>query len=159
MKNRRIWQAAVVLALLAVASAPLAQGVLRTAMDSPAEVVEARKLMMKTLAGNMKDINDKIRSGQTEAVAINAASIGAVAVILPPLYKDRHDGVYPFPGSQSFFKGGPAGGIESASMRLKTDADSLRSVAEKKDAPGVQAAFDAMKPACGACHSVFRGKY
>jgi len=158
MKAKRLLQAILMLSLLAAASALWGQSVLGTVMDSPEGVVKARKLMMRTLSANMKDIAEKTRDGRVAAVAANAVSIGAIAVVLPPLYREKYENVYPVEGSASFFKGGSAAAIESAASQLKKSADSLQAAADKGDPAGTQAAFDALKPACGSCHSAFRGK-
>jgi cytochrome c556 len=159
MKGKRLLQAILMLSLLAAASALWGQSVLGTVMDSPEGVVKARKLMMQTLSANMKDVAEKITDGRVAPVSVNAASIGAVAVVLPPLYREKYESVYPVEGSASFFKGGSAADIEAAAGQLKKSADGLRAAAEKGDRAGTQAAFDALKPACGSCHSAFRGKF
>ena len=159
MKRKWFVQAVMLLALLSVASAPWAEGVLGTGMDSPDGVVKARKLTMKAIADNMKDIGDKLKRGQVEDVAVNAGSIGAMAALLPPLFKEKYESAYPVEGSNAFYKGGAAVDFENASAQLKNGADYLLAAAGKNDKAGAQTGFEMLKSSCGACHSVFRGKY
>lgn len=136
-----------------------AQSVLKTDMSDAAQVVTARKLLMQAVRGNMGDMNNKLKAGNIKDMATNGTDIAALAVVLPPLFKDVHKDLYPFEGSKNYFKGADPAAFESASDKMRAAGMAIKDAADKGDQAGVQAGLDALKSSCGGCHSAFRGKY
>ena len=148
-----------VLAVISTATALWAAGVLQTDSAPGKAVVQARKSLMVAVGANMKDINAKLTSGRIGDIAVNAVNLSAMATVLPPLYREKHEGAYPVQGSKSFYKGGASMAFENAATEMKDAADTLQSAATAKDNAAVTEAFGRLKSSCGGCHSVFRGKY
>ena len=90
---------------------------------------------------------------------MNAGNIAALAAVLPPLYRETLEEVYPVKGSNTFFKGAPAPEFEKASERLGSAALLMKEASERDDKAGVRAGLETLQASCGACHSAFRGKY
>jgi cytochrome c556 len=156
---KTLWQLLGLLMVLTAAGAIWAADVLDAAMDSPREVVAARKGLMSAIGGNMRDMVEKLQSGRTAAVTFNAGTISAIAAVLPPLYRQAHADAYPFQGSKAYYRPGPPAEFETAAANMKSAAEALGVAAVKADKSEVEAALEPLKSSCGACHSAFRGQY
>jgi len=113
-----------------------------------------RQRLMKLTGASWADIQAKAKSGNIEAIAVNAETIAVTATHMPALF--------------------PAGSIadnsnakpeiwqdyaqfQELAKNLETRAIALRDAARAKDAAAVEAQVKEFGPkACGACHTPFR---
>jgi cytochrome c556 len=149
----------VILATATLLYAHFTDGVLKTDMSDPAQVVDVRKAFMQAIRSNMIDLNKKLKTGRIEDMAVNGGNIAALATVLPVLYEKVYKDVYPVEGSNTYFKGAKPAAFEAASDRLRSAGADIGMAAEKKNKAGVEAGLESLKASCGGCHSAFRGKY
>jgi cytochrome c556 len=136
-----------------------AEGVLKTDMGDPSQVVMVRKGCMEAIKGNMIDINKKLKAAHIQDIAVNGGNIAALASVLPVLYKETYKEVYPFKGSKTYYKGAPATEFETAAEKMRSAGMGVKAVADKNDKAGIGGAMESLMSSCGGCHSAFRGKY
>ena len=148
-----------VLAAGGILYAHYAQKVLNTDMSDASQVVATRKFLMQAVKGNMIDMNKKLKADNVPDTTTNGTDIAAMAVVLPPLFKEVHKDLYPFEGSKTYFKGAAPAAFESAADKMRASGMDIKNAAEKGDQAGVKAGLGALKSSCGGCHSAFRGKY
>ncbi len=134
-----------------------ADGVLTTALDSPAQIVQARKAMMKAIKANMGDMAQKFEAGSVSAISANALGVAVMAQVMPPLYKETYSDVYG--GKGKYFKGAAPADFEAACQSFYTAAQAVAAGAGKNDKSAVAAAMVQVQQSCGACHKAYRGKY
>lgn len=124
------------------------------AMTGSGDPVADRQRFMKNVAANWADIQNKVKAGNPEAVAVNAEALSLHAQRIPSLFP---------PGSLSekskakpdIWQKWPE--FEAAAKNLETRAGRLRDQAVAKDAAAVQATVGTFgREACGACHTPFR---
>ncbi len=118
------------------------------------DVVADRQRLMKLNGASWKDIQDKAKAGQVEAIAVNAETLALNAEHIPSLF--------PKGSLTEKSKAKPEiwqkwSEFEAASKNLQTWSVRLREAAAKKD----QAAVDTIvkdfgRQACGTCHTPFR---
>jgi len=149
---------ALILAGVLVAGGVGAQSVLKTDMGSGRQIVETRKFLMNTLKDLLTDLNQRAKGIAPREAGIQASGIEAIARVLPPLFRDPHSAEYPVKGSDAYFKGASPADFEAASEKLRSAAEALRTASGKGDRGGMESAVGGIGPACGACHSAFRGK-
>ncbi len=136
-----------------------AEGVLKTDMGDPSQVVMVRKGCMEAIKGNMIDINKKLKAAHIQDIAVNGGNIAALASVLPVLYNETFKDVYPFKGSKTYYRGATAKEFEAASEKMRSAGMGVKAVADRNDKAGMSAAMESLMAACGGCHSAFRGKY
>jgi cytochrome c556 len=132
-------------------------GVVPSDMNSPGEVVQARKALMMAIKINMDDVGKKLKLGQLNDIRANALSIDVMARLIPPLYRETLREAYT--GEGNFFKGAPQQKIQSIATKLSGAAQTLGSAAARKDKGAIQAGIGKVYQTCGACHKPYRGKF
>jgi cytochrome c556 len=116
--------------------------------------VADRQRLMKLNGASAKDLNDKVKAGQIEAMAVNAETIAMNAQHIPLLFPkgsltDKSKAKAEIWEKWSEF--------EAAAKNLETKAVELRDAARAKDQPKVEAMMkDFGRQACGTCHQPFR---
>lgn len=122
----------------------------------PDEAIRERQALMKEQGAAMRAIQDKLKAGQVQAVAVDAEKLASTAKRIPGLF--------------------PAGSLNPQTSRakpeiwqkwsefegyarvLETKATQLAATSRGGDAQATSAAAaDLGKTTCGACHNVFRG--
>jgi cytochrome c556 len=118
------------------------------------DVVADRQRLMKLNGASAKDLNDKLKAGQIEAMAVNAETIAVNAEHIPMLF--------PKGSLTDKSKAKPEiwtkwAEFEAASKNLETKAIEVRDAARAKDQAKVEALMkDFGRQACGTCHTPFR---
>ena len=126
------------------------------ASRSPEEVIRERQALMKEQGAAMRSIQDKLKAGQVQAVAVDAEKLAVTAKRMTSLF--------------------PAGSLNPQTSRAKpeiwqkwsefegyaraheTKATQLAATSRGGDAQATSAAAaDLGKTTCGACHNAFRG--
>ncbi len=152
MNRRRTLWSALVIGLLAFAVVSVA--IAQMAKIGSGDVIADRQRLMKLNGASWKDALDKLKAGQTEAIAVNAETLALNAQHIPML----------FPQGSTSDKSSAKPEIwqqwsefESAAKNLETWSIKLRDAARSKDADATQAiAKDFGRETCGACHTPFR---
>ena len=139
------------LVALALASSATGQSTTKLWTGDP---VADRQRLMKLNGASAKDLNDKLKAGNIEAMAVNAETIAINAQHIPSLFP---------PGSMSDkSKAKPEiwekrAEFESTAKTLQTKAEEIRDAARAKDQAKVEALMkDFGRTTCGACHTPFR---
>ena len=118
------------------------------------DVVADRQRLMKLNGASAKDLNDKLKAGQIEAMAVNAETIAVNAQHVPMLFPkgsltDKSKAKAEIWDKWSEF--------EAAAKNLETKAIEVRDAAKAKDQAKVEALMkDFGRQACGTCHQPFR---
>jgi cytochrome c556 len=118
------------------------------------DLVADRQRLMKLNGASARDLNDKLKAGQIEAMAVNAETIAINAQHIPSLFpegsmSDKSNAKPEIWQKRSEF--------EAAAKNLQTKAEELRDAARAKDQPKVEAMMkDFGRVTCGACHTAFR---
>jgi cytochrome c556 len=118
------------------------------------DVVADRQRLMKLNGANAKDLSDKVKAGQIEAMAVNAETIAVNAQHVPMLFPkgsltDKSKAKAEIWTKWSEF--------EAAAKNMETKAIELRDAARAKDQAKVEAMMkDFGRQACGTCHQPFR---
>jgi cytochrome c556 len=118
------------------------------------DVIADRQRLMKLNGANAKDLTEKVKAGQIEAMAVNAETIAINAQHIPALFpkgslSDKSKAKADIWDKWSEF--------EAAAKNLETKAIELRDAARAKDQPKVEAMMkDFGRQACGTCHTPFR---
>jgi cytochrome c556 len=118
------------------------------------DVVADRQRLMKLNGASWKDIQDKAKAGQIEAIAVNAETMALSAPHIPGL----------FPAGSLTQKSAAKPEIwqkwaefEAAAKNFQVQAEKLRDTARSKNVEATQALLkDFGRNACGACHQPFR---
>jgi len=134
-----------------------ADGVVPSDMNSPKDIVQARKALMMGIKMNMDDVTQKLKQGNVKDIQANAQAIDVMARLLPPLYRDTHKEVYT--GKGNFFKGAPAAEIQAIAVKLSTAAQALKTAAANEEKGAVQTNIGKVYQTCGLCHKPYRGKF
>jgi len=116
--------------------------------------VADRQRLMKLNGANARDINDKLKAAQIEAIAVNAETIAINAQHIPSLFPQGSvtDKSNAKPEIWQKFSE-----FEAAAKNLQTKAEELRDAARAKDQPKVEAMMkDFGRQTCGGCHTPFR---
>ena len=117
-------------------------------------MIADRQRLMKLNGASAKDLNDKLKAGNIEAMAVNAETIALGAQHIPSLFpkgsvSDKSNAKPDIWEKWSDFEG--------AAKTLQTKAEELRDAARAKDQPKVEALMkDFGRTTCGACHTPFR---
>ena len=145
----------VTLAVVSVA-ALLAAGyaVAQSPAPGSGDVVADRQRLMKLNGASLKDLGDKLKAGQIEAMAVNAETLAINAQHIPSLFPKGSKTDKSYVKVEAWEKWDD---FVSASKNLETLSIKVRDAAASKDPAAVQAAMtDFGKNACGTCHTPFR---
>jgi cytochrome c556 len=151
--NRFAIRASVVVGSLAAFLLGCAMGQAQMKVGS-GDMVADRQRLMKLNGANARDMNDKLKAGQIEAIAVNAETIAINAQHITALFPqgsmtDKSNAKPEIWQKWSEF--------EAAAKTLQTKAEELRDAARAKDQAKVEAAMkDFGRTTCGACHTAFR---
>jgi cytochrome c556 len=118
------------------------------------DVVADRQRLMKLNGASWKDVQDKVKAGQIEAVAVNAETMALNAEHIPTLFPKGSltDKSKAKPEIWDKFSE-----FEAAAKNLETKSGELRDAARAKDQAKVEALVkDFGRQACGTCHQPFR---
>jgi cytochrome c556 len=116
--------------------------------------VADRQRLMKLNGASAKDLNDKLKAGNIDAMAVNAETIAINAQHIPMLFPkgsltDKSKAKADIWEKWSEF--------ESAAKNLEVKAAEVRDAARAKDQAKVEALMkDFGRQACGTCHTPFR---
>jgi cytochrome c556 len=151
--RRHVWQGVIIGAGAALTLAGLV-GAQSTPTIGSGDIVADRQRLMKLNAASMKDINEKLKAGNIEAIAVNAETLALNAQHIPAL----------FPTGSLTDKSNAKPEIwqrsdefQEKAKNLGTWAVKLRDAAKTKDAAATEAIVkDFGRETCGACHTVFR---
>jgi cytochrome c556 len=155
--RRWIVGSVVVMLTLLVAGMLYAEGVLKTDMRSPEQIVKARKYLMQAVKLNVGDAAKKFEAGNMADIQANGAALALMGKVMPPLYKDTHETAYS--GKGKYYKGAAPADFEAAAEKFRVAAQTVRMQAEKGNKDGVAKAMGQLQQSCGACHEAYRGKY
>ena len=152
--NRSIVRASVVVASLGALLLGYAVSQAQMAQVGSGDIVADRQRLMKLNGASARDMNDKLKAGQIEAIAVNAETIAINAQHIPAL----------FPSGSMTDKSNAKPEIwekradfEAAAKTLQAKAEELRDAARGKDQAKVEALMkDFGRTTCGACHTPFR---
>jgi cytochrome c556 len=155
MIQRRQWRRSAVLGGLAVVAVAGCATMEEKKMTT-AEAIAARQQLMKDQGAAMRSIQDKLKGGQVQAVAVDADKLVQT--------------------SKEMLKMFPPGSLDPATSRAKPDiwqkwpefegltksldakATQLAATARSGNAQATSAAATELgKTTCGACHTAFRG--
>lgn len=118
------------------------------------DLVADRQRLMKLNGASAKDMNDKLKAGQIDAIAVNAETIAINAQHIPSLFPqgsmtDKSNAKPEIWEKRAEF--------ESVAKTLQTRAEEIRDAARAKDQPKVEALMkDFGRTTCGTCHTTFR---
>lgn len=121
-----------------------------TKMGSGNPVAERQRLM-KLNGASLKDIGDKLKAGQIEAVAVNAETLAINAEHIVMLFPEGSVGDQSKAKPEIWEKWDV---FQAAAKNLGVQAEKLRDAARKKDVDATQAiGKDFAKQTCAACHT------
>jgi cytochrome c556 len=153
--NRFAVRASVVVGSLAALLLGLATSQAQmTAKPGSGDPVADRQRLMKLNGASWKDVQDKVKAGQIEAVVVNAETMAINAKHIPSLFPEGSltDKSKAKPEIWQKFAE-----FEAASKNLETKSEELREAARAKDQTKVEALVkDFGRQACGTCHQPFR---
>jgi cytochrome c556 len=116
--------------------------------------VADRQRLMKLNGASAKDLSDKVKAGQIEAMAVNAETIAMNAQHIPMLFP-KGSLTDKSKAKADIWEKWPE--FEAAAKNLETKATELRDAARAKDQPKVEALMkDFGRQTCVACHTPFR---
>jgi len=121
---------------------------------SPAEIVSERQRLMKLHGAVWKDVQDKAKANNIEAIEVSAETLALSA--------QRIAAAFPEGSMTPESKAKPEvwtkwPEFEASAKKLETESIRLRDTAKAKNAEGTQAIVkDFGRNACGACHTPFR---
>jgi cytochrome c556 len=133
-------------------------GIVPADMNSPTDVVQARKALMMAIKANMDDVNQKLKQGALKDIQANAQAVNVMARLIPPLFREVYKEAYTT-GKGTFFKGAPAADIQAMAANLSAAARELQRAAAGEDKKAVQAGIGKIFQSCGICHMPYRGKF
>jgi cytochrome c556 len=118
------------------------------------DIVADRQRLMKLNGASARDMNDKLKAGNIEAIAVNAETIAINAQHIPMLFP---------PGSMTDKSNDKPeiwekkADFDAAAKTMQAKAEELRDAAKAKDQAKVEALMkDFGRTTCGACHTPFR---
>ena len=118
------------------------------------DVVADRQRLMKLNGASWKDVQDKAKAGQIEAIAVNAETMAMNAKHIPALFPEGSLTDKSKAKPEIWQKWSE---FESASKNFETLAVKLRDASTAKDAGAVDAMVKEFgRQACGTCHTPFR---
>ena len=124
--------------------------------QNPDEAIAARQQLMKEQGAAMRSITDKIKAGQIQAVAADAAKLEETAKRIPKLFPEGSVNPNTSRAKPEIWQKWSE--FEGYAKTLETKAGQLEATAKTGNAQATQtAAADLGKTTCGACHNAFRG--
>ena len=118
------------------------------------DVIADRQRLMKLNGASARDLNDKLKAGQIEAMAVNAETIAINAQHIPALFPEGSTSDKSRAKPEIWQKRSE---FEATAKTLQAKAEELRDAARAKDQGKAEAALKAMgSQGCGACHDAFR---
>jgi cytochrome c556 len=118
------------------------------------DIIADRQRLMKLNGASAKDMNDKLKAGNIEAMAVNAETIAINAQHIPSLFpqgsmSDKSNAKPEIWEKKAEF--------DSTAKTLQAKAEEIRDAARAKDQVKVEALMkDFGRTTCGACHTPFR---
>lgn len=146
-----------IILLTAFAASVAAEPVYIPEQATPKQIVQARKFAMRALNSNLRDIRLKLKRGDAQGVLTPSLNISAIARLAPYVFAERHEEVYPFPGSNRFFKGATPQDFQANAEYLNVQSSKLLTIGTDLKKLGKQ--FNRIKRACISCHNQLRGEY
>jgi cytochrome c556 len=152
MEFRRVQAGIILGSLVALVVAGCATG--QKSTMGPAEFVAERQRLMKNVGANWADIQNKVKAGNADAVAVNAEALS--------LHAQRIPGLFPEGALTDKSKAKPDiwqkwPEFQAAAKNLENRAGTLRDQAVAKDAAAVTTTVATFgRDACGTCHTPFR---
>ena len=138
--------------LVALAAFGCATG--RASTIGSGDPVAERQRLMKNNGANWTDIQNKVKAGNVEAVAVNAEAIALHAQRIPLLFPEGSL-TAKSKAKPDIWQRWPE--FQAAAKNLENRAGTLRNQALAKDAAAVQATIATFgRDACGTCHTPFR---
>jgi cytochrome c556 len=121
---------------------------------SASETVAERQRLMKNVGANWADIQNKVKAGAPDTVAVNAEAISLHAQKIPSLFPEGSL-TDKSKAKPDIWQKWPE--FQAAAKNLENRAGTLRDQAVAKDGAAVTATVGAFgRDACGACHTPFR---
>jgi cytochrome c556 len=121
---------------------------------SPADAVAERQRLMKNVGANWADIQNKVKAGAPDTVAVNAESLALHAQKIPSLFPEGSL-TDKSKAKPDIWQKWPE--FEAAAKNLENRAGTLRDQAIAKDGAAVTATVGTFgRDACGSCHTPFR---
>jgi len=116
--------------------------------------VADRQRLMKNVGANWADIQNKVKAGAPETVAVNAEALSLHAQRIPSLFPVG-SGTDKSKAKPDIWQKWPE--FEAAAKNLENRSATLRDQATAKDGAAVTATVGTFgRDACGACHTPFR---
>ena len=153
MELRHVRMGMILGSLVALAGVGCASGQ-KTPMLGSGDPVADRQRLMKNNGANWADIQNKVKAGNIEGVAVNAEALA--------LHAQRITLVFPEGSLTDKSKAKPEiwqkwSEFQAAAKNLENRAGTLRDQAVAKDAAAVQTTVTTFgRDACGTCHTPFR---
>ena len=152
MEFRHVRTRVILLTFVAQAAAGCATGGVTTL--GTADPVADRQRLMKNNGANWADIQNKVKAGNVESVAVNAEAIALHAQRIPLLFPEGSL-TAKTKAKPDIWQRRPE--FQAAARNLENRAGTLRDQALAKDAAAVQATVATFgRDACGTCHTPFR---
>jgi len=153
MELRHVRMGMILGSLVALAGVGCASGQ-KTTMLGSGDPVADRQRLMKNNGANWADIQNKVKAGNVEGVAVNAEALA--------LHAQRITLLFPEGSLTDKSKAKPEiwqkwPEFQAAAKNLENRAGTLRDQAVAKDAAAVQTTVTTFgRDACGTCHTPFR---
>src|SRR5687767_13407674 len=123
---------------------------------TPEEAIAARQELMKKQGAAMRSISDKLKAGQVQAVAADAAILQDTSKKIPKLFPEGSLNPATSRAKPEIWQRWPE--FEGNAKKLNSQAKMLADTAKtgNADATGKMVA-DIGRGTCGGCHTPFRG--
>jgi cytochrome c556 len=153
MKARRVTLSVILGSVVALAVACATTG--QTTMSTP-DAIAARQKLMKEQGAALKAINDKVKAGQTQAIAPEAQKLATTSKQIASLFpRGSLDPATSRAKPEIWEKWSQ---FEGSAKTLESKASQLAATAPTSSATATSAAVaDLGKTTCVACHDTFRG--
>lgn len=148
---------AVLLSVFVIGTAQ-AQTVVMPDKATPQDEVALRKFAMRAFNSSLRDIRLKLKRGDSDGMLTPALNISAVAQLVPYVFVQTHESVYPFEGSNKFFKGADQAKFQANAEYLNAQALKLLRLASGKNLKAIEQQNERIKRACISCHKELRGE-
>lgn len=135
-----------------------AQSVVMPKSATPEQVVASRKFAMRANNSNLRDIRLKIEKGDSDGLVTPALNLSAIAQLIPYVFVERYESVYPYGGSAKYFKGAPQEDVQAEAEYLNAQAQKLLTLAGAGKTSDLNGQLDRIKRACVSCHKKMRGE-
>jgi cytochrome c556 len=150
----RAFRTSVALSTLVVLAAIGSAGSQTTTKVGTGDIVADRQRLMKLNGASWKDVQDKVKAGNIEAVEVNAETMAMNARHIVVLFPEGSLTEKSKAKPEIWQKWSE---FETAAKNFETLSGQLRDAAKKKDQAGVEAMVkDFGRQACGTCHQPFR---